>query len=83
MHAALGQRQLAFWRAQEVVGVLGGVGDEQRRRSAAPMSSLAARTSRRAMNSGSSPPSNIRASQYSAASGSEPRIDLCRAEMML
>ena len=51
--------------------------------SAAPMSSTAARISLRAMNSGSSPPPSIRASQYSAASGSEPRIDLCRAEMRL
>ena len=64
VHADLGQRQLALGLAQEVVGVLGGdrpasatVG------SASPMSSLASRTSRRAMNSGSSPPSSIRASQ--------------------
>ena len=39
-------------------------------------------TSRRAMNSGASPPASILASQYSAASGSEPRIDLMKAEMI-
>ena len=44
-----------------------------------PMSSLACTISRRAMNRGSSPASIMRASQNSAASGSEPRIDLMNA----
>ena len=43
----------------------------------------AARTSRRAMYSGSSPPSSMRTNQYTAASASPLRIDLCSAEMML
>ena len=46
------------------------------------MSSDAAMNMRRAMNFGSSPPSIMRASQYSAASGSLPRMDLMNAEMM-
>lgn len=37
---------------------------------------------RRAMNFGSSPPSIMRASQYTAASGSLPRMLLMNAEMM-
>ena len=44
-----------------------------------PMSSLACTMRRRAMNRASSPASSIRASQKSAASGSEPRIDLMNA----
>jgi hypothetical protein len=51
--------------------------------SALPMSSEANRTSRRAMYSGSSPASTMRASQYTGASGSLLRIDLCSAEMRL
>ena len=47
--------------------------------SASPMSSLACTINRRAMKRGSSPASSIRASQNSAASGSEPRIDLMNA----
>ena len=49
--------------------------------SALPMSSDAAMNMRRAMNFGSSPPSIMRASQYSAASGSLPRIDLMNADI--
>ncbi len=47
--------------------------------SARPMSSLARITRRRAMNRASSPASSIRASQYSPASGSDPRMDLMSA----
>ena len=47
--------------------------------SAMPMSSLAKMTIRLAMKRGSSPASSMRASQYTAASGSEPRIDLMNA----
>jgi len=47
--------------------------------SARPTSSLARITRRRAMNRASSPPSSMRANQYSAASGSDPRIDLISA----
>ena len=43
------------------------------------MSSLACTISRRAMKRGSSPASIMRASQKSAASGSEPRMDLMNA----
>ena len=50
--------------------------------SALPMSSLAWIMMRRAMNLGSSPASIMRASQYTAASGSLPRMDLMKAEMM-
>ena len=50
--------------------------------SALPTSSLAKMRMRRAMNFGSSPPSIMRASQYATASGSLPRIDLMKAEMM-
>ena len=50
--------------------------------SALPMSSEAKMSMRRAMNFGSSPPSIIRASQYTAASGSEPRMLLMKALMM-
>jgi hypothetical protein len=46
---------------------------------ATPTSSEAEMTRRRAMNSGASPPASMRASQYRAASGSEPRIDLMKA----
>ena len=46
-----------------------------------PISSDAIRTKRRAMYLGSQPPSSIRHSQYNAASGSEPRTDLCKAEI--
>ena len=53
------------------------------RGSALPMSSEAKRTSRRAMYSASSPASSIRASQYTAASGSLLRIDLWSAEIRL
>ncbi|CFN76676.1 Uncharacterised protein [Bordetella pertussis] len=49
------------------------------RGSARPISSIAMRTRRRARYLGSAPPSSMRASQYSAASGSEPRTDLCSA----
>ena len=51
--------------------------------SARPTSSEAKRVMRRATYRGSSPPSSMRASQYTAAFGSELRIDLCSAEMML
>ncbi|OPY12656.1 MAG: hypothetical protein A4E67_00054 [Syntrophaceae bacterium PtaB.Bin038] len=51
--------------------------------SALPMSSEANRIMRLAMYRGSSPASIMRASQYSAASGSLPRRLLCRAEMRL
>ena len=51
--------------------------------SANPTSSEAKTISRRTMNLGSSPPSSIRASQYTAASGSLPLILLMKAEMML
>ena len=44
------------------------------------MSSLARIAIRRAMNRGSSPASSIRATQYTAASGSLPRIDLISAD---
>ena len=50
--------------------------------SASPTSSPARMTSRRAMNIRSSPDSSMRASQYTAASGSEPRTDLMNAEMV-
>ena len=46
------------------------------------MSSAAMRIMRRAMYLGSAPPSNMRTSQYKAASGSEPRTDLCSALMV-
>ena len=46
------------------------------------MSSAASITSRRAMNNGSSPASSIRASQYSAPSGDDPRTDLMNADMV-
>ena len=46
-----------------------------------PMSSDARMTSRRAMKRASSPASSMRVNQYSPASGSEPRIDLMKAEM--
>jgi hypothetical protein len=49
---------------------------------ATPISSEAEMTSRRATNSGDSPPASMRASQYSAPSASEPRIDLMNAEMI-
>jgi hypothetical protein len=49
---------------------------------ALPMSSEARMSIRRAMNFGSSPPSIIRASQYTEAFGSLPRIDLINAEMI-
>src|SRR5262249_28185727 len=52
------------------------------RGSATPTSSAAKMIIRRRTNSGSSPPSSMRAIQYTAASGSEPRIDLMNAEMM-
>ena len=39
--------------------------------------------SRRAMNTGSAPPSIIRASQYKAALASEFRTDLIKAEIKL
>ena len=51
--------------------------------SARPTSSEARMQSRRAMNSGSAPPSIIRASQYKAALASEFRTDLIRAEARL
>ncbi len=50
--------------------------------SAMPTSSDAKRIRRRTIYSGSSPASSIRANQYSPASGSEPRSDLCRAEIV-
>ncbi|CAB4734190.1 unannotated protein [freshwater metagenome] len=43
------------------------------------MSSLAKITILRAMNRASSPASSMRASQWTAASGSLPRIDLMKA----
>ena len=52
------------------------------RGSAFPMSSEADITSRRAMNLGSSPAISILASQYTAASGSDPRIDFMNAEIV-
>ena len=45
------------------------------------MSSIAMRTRRRPTYNGSAPPSSILTIQYSAASGDEPRTDLCRAEI--
>src|SRR3984893_79477 len=51
--------------------------------SANPISSLAMRTNRRARYNASSPDSSMRVSQYSAASGSELRTDLCSAEIKL
>ena len=48
-----------------------------------PTSSEAMRSSHSAMYNGCSPPSTVRASQYSEASGSEPRTLLCSAEMRL
>lgn len=52
---------------------------------ARPISSAATITRRRAINSGSSPPAIIRASQYTAASGSEPLILLikCRYDIVV
>ena len=50
--------------------------------SALPMSSEARIKMRRAMNFGSSPASIMRASQYRAASGSDPRMDFMNAEIM-
>ena len=46
-----------------------------------PTSSLAKITIRLATNRASSPASSILANQYTAASGSEPRIDLMKALM--
>ena len=51
------------------------------RGSALPMSSLAMAIMRRVTWRGSTPPSIMRASQYSAASGCEPRTDLWKAEI--
>jgi hypothetical protein len=51
------------------------------RGSALPISSLAMRNARRAMYMGSHPPASMRHSQYSAASGSLPRTDLCKADI--
>ena len=48
-----------------------------------PISSEAQTTSLRAMNNGSSPPSNILANQYIAPLSLEPRMDFCRAEAAL
>ena len=53
------------------------------RGSASPMSSMAMRTRRRAIYMRSSPDSSIRPSQYSAASTSLDRTDLCSAEIRL
>jgi site-specific DNA recombinase len=50
--------------------------------SAIPTSSEAKRIRRRTIYNGSSPASSIRANQYNPASGSDPRSDLCRAEMV-
>lgn len=47
-----------------------------------PISSLAARTKRRQIYRGSSPPSIIRVHQYSDAFSSEARIDLCNADII-
>src|SRR5574344_286711 len=49
---------------------------------AKPISSDAEISSLRAINLGSSPPAIIRANQYTAASGSLPRIDLIKAEII-
>ena len=49
---------------------------------ASPTSSEALRHSLRAMNSGSSPPAIILASQYTAPLGSLPRMLLMKAEIM-
>ena len=49
---------------------------------ASPISSPANMTRRRAINRTSSPPASIRASQYTAASGSLPRMLLINAEIM-
>ena len=49
---------------------------------ARPISSDARITRRRAINFISSPPASILASQYTAASGSLPRTDLIKAEIM-
>ena len=49
---------------------------------ALPISSEAKITSLRAMNLTSSPPSIILANQYTAALGSEPRMDLIKAEII-
>ena len=50
--------------------------------SARPTSSEAAITSRRPIKRISSPASSIIPSQYRAASGSEPRMDLIKAEIV-
>ena len=50
---------------------------------AKPISSEADITNRRAMNAGSSPPSTIRANQYKAPSGSLPRMDLMKADIII
>jgi DNA invertase Pin-like site-specific DNA recombinase len=50
--------------------------------SAMPTSSEAKRIRRRTIYKGSSPAASIRPSQYKLASGSEPRRDLCNAEMI-
>ena len=50
--------------------------------SASPTSSPARITNRRAMNIRSSPDSSMRASQYTDASGSDPRTDLMNAEIV-
>ena len=74
---SLCQVDAAFGIADDLGRFEGGFGHEQR----LPISSDAAMNMRRAMNFGSSPPSIMRASQYSAASGSLPRMDLINAEM--
>src|SRR5690554_6411519 len=51
------------------------------RASALPTAALAMRTTRLAMYSGSQPPSSMRAYQYRAPSGLEPRTDLCSADI--
>ena len=78
----LRQIDAAFGITDHLSGLECGLGDQQGCRSAFPISSLAWIMMRRAMNLGSSPASIMRASQYTAASGSLPRIDLINAEMM-
>ena len=81
MDRRLGQIELRLGQTDELDRLCRCGRDEQRLRSAIPMSSDAWITMRRAMKRGSSPASSMRASQYTAASASEPRMLLMKALM--
>ena len=79
-----GMQQTAIFDVHEAVfACIAAIDCSKARGSARPISSIDIRTSRRAMYMRSSPASSIRASQYSAASTSLDRTDLCSAEIRL